>query len=300
MRWTVIRKRALAAYVGFAVGDALGATTEFMRPGEIQTRYKVHQEITGGGWLHLKPGQVTDDTQMSLALGEALLETGGVDEQVIASHFVDWMCGKPADIGHTIRQALSKFKMFGQTQADYSKYASSNGAVMRNLPVILATVNFPELLDEWSIRQSLITHNNNEALLGTLFLSRIAQQVIIYAQEAPLKQLCNCWFERHPRFDYKRYKRSIDGYIIDTLRTVLFFFFNTSDFESCLVGIVNAGGDTDTNAALAGMLAGPFYGLESIPRRWVKKMDRQIMGSIHKQVIELMNRFWDAGSAEVA
>lgn len=293
MQWAVIRERALAAYIGFAVGDALGATTEFMRPGEIQARYKVHQDITGGGWLHLKPGHVTDDTQMSLALGDALLESGGLDERAVANHFVDWMCSKPADIGHTIRQALSSFKMFGRIRAEYSTYASSNGAAMRNLPVIIATVNFPELLENWSLRQSLITHNNENALLGTLLLSSIAHQVIVYAQEAPLKTLCNCWFEKYPRLDYKRYNRSVDGYIIDTIRTVLFFFFNTPDFESCLIGIVNAGGDTDTNAALAGMLAGPFYGLNAIPRRWIKKMDPHVMQQIHNQVDQLIAQFWD-------
>ena len=60
--------RALGAYLGFACGDALGATVEFMSPKQIQKRYGVHNEIIGGGWLGLKAGEVTDDTQMALAL----------------------------------------------------------------------------------------------------------------------------------------------------------------------------------------------------------------------------------------
>ena len=64
--------RALGAYLGLALGDALGATVEFMTPREIAHRFAaqggVHRHIIGGGWLKLAPGQVTDDTTMSLAL----------------------------------------------------------------------------------------------------------------------------------------------------------------------------------------------------------------------------------------
>ena len=65
--------RALGAYLGLAVGDALGATVEFMLPREIRYQYGVHRDIIGGGWLKLKAGRVTDDTEMSLALGRALM-----------------------------------------------------------------------------------------------------------------------------------------------------------------------------------------------------------------------------------
>ena len=70
-----IGQRAVGAYLGLAVGDALGATVEFLTPREIRERYGVHRDICGGGWPRLKPGQVTDDTQMSLALGDAILNS---------------------------------------------------------------------------------------------------------------------------------------------------------------------------------------------------------------------------------
>ncbi len=293
MRWQEIRKRALSAYLGFAVGDALGATTEFMRPLEIQAKYQIHKDMIGGGWLHLKPGKVTDDTEMSLALGEALIEAGTMDEKIVAEHFLAWMRTKPADIGHTIRQGLSRYKLFGIYKADYCEYATSNGSVMRNLPTIIATVNTPELLSDWSRRQGAITHNNEISEIGMLLLSTLTQQTIVFAQTTPLKALLSSWIKAYPRFDPSRYKRSIDGYIVDTVRTVLYFFFNTNDFESCLIGVVNAGGDTDTNGALAGMLAAPFYGLDSIPDRWLNKLDRTVVSKIKDQTDQLINQFWD-------
>jgi ADP-ribosylglycohydrolase len=46
-----VEDRALAAFLGFAAGDALGATVEFMTKGEIAAEYGVHRDIVGGGWL---------------------------------------------------------------------------------------------------------------------------------------------------------------------------------------------------------------------------------------------------------
>jgi ADP-ribosylglycohydrolase len=51
--FTETLNRSLGAYLGFACGDALGATVEFMSPGQIQQRYGRHTEIIGGGWLGL-------------------------------------------------------------------------------------------------------------------------------------------------------------------------------------------------------------------------------------------------------
>ena len=82
-----LKNRAIGAYLGLAVGDALGASVEFLTPREIKQKYGVHQEIIGGGWLHLKPGQVTDDTEMSLALGQSIIEQQGVNAEKIADAF---------------------------------------------------------------------------------------------------------------------------------------------------------------------------------------------------------------------
>lgn len=56
------------------------------------------------------------------------------------------------------------------------------------------------------------------------------------------------------------------------MQTVFHWFFRGKSFEDCLVGTVNQGADADTTGAICGMLAGAYYGLESIPRRWLKKM----------------------------
>jgi len=79
-----IVRRATASLLGLAVGDALGATTEFMKPEDIRRQYGVHERIRGGGWLNLPPGRVTDDTEMSQCVARAILAKGGWDLAAVA------------------------------------------------------------------------------------------------------------------------------------------------------------------------------------------------------------------------
>ena len=69
------RDRIAGAIIGFAIGDAMGATTEFMNEGQIKLKYGQLTDIIGGGWLNLAPGEVTDDTQMTMCVMNALMKT---------------------------------------------------------------------------------------------------------------------------------------------------------------------------------------------------------------------------------
>ena len=89
-----VRERARAAFLGLALGDALGATVEFMTAGEIRAAHGVHRELVGGGWLRLKPGQVTDDTEMSLAMARAIDRAGGWSAPAVADAFAAWLKGR--------------------------------------------------------------------------------------------------------------------------------------------------------------------------------------------------------------
>ncbi len=67
------------------------------------------------------------------------------------------------------------------------------------------------------------------------------------------------------------------AYVADTMRAVLHAFFLAPSFEDCLVATVNLGGDADTTGAIAGAIAGAHFGLDAIPRRWVKRLDRALV-----------------------
>jgi len=163
-----LEDKARAAYLGLAIGDALGATVEFMTPNEIRTHHDVHKNITGGGWLKLRPGRVTDDTEMSLALGEALLSSQRIDAEIIAEAFSEWMRTKPVDIGNTVRRGLVYYRQHGETSVPKSEFNAGNGACMRTLPIALATLGADdELVINASRIQAHITHHSSLADAGT-------------------------------------------------------------------------------------------------------------------------------------
>src|SRR3974390_2499264 len=107
--------RALAAFLGFAGGDALGATVEFMSKEEIAAQYGVHCKIIGGGWLQLAPGKVTDDTEMALALGRSLMRRGELDVRDVCEEFAAWLQADPIDVGNTCRRGIRRSTTPGQT-----------------------------------------------------------------------------------------------------------------------------------------------------------------------------------------
>src|SRR5471030_1817571 len=104
-----LEDRALAAFLGFAIGDALGATVEFMTKGEIAALYGTHRNIIGGGWLSLSPGQVTDDTEMALALGRSLVRCGELNIRDVCDEFAAWLKAGPIDVGNTCRRGIRRY-----------------------------------------------------------------------------------------------------------------------------------------------------------------------------------------------
>ena len=62
------------------------------------------------------------------------------------------------------------------------------------------------------------------------------------------------------------------GYVIDTLEAALWALYNTDDFESGALKVVNLGDDADTTGAVYGQLAGAIYGVDDIPGGWLDKL----------------------------
>ncbi len=72
------------------------------------------------------------------------------------------------------------------------------------------------------------------------------------------------------------------------MQTVFHCFFSTHSFEECLIQTVNFGEDADTTGAIVGMLAGALYGVDAIPKRWLKKLDKDIKSEIEMQTQQLL------------
>jgi ADP-ribosyl-[dinitrogen reductase] hydrolase len=268
--------RAQAAFLGLAIGDALGATTEFMTPNEIKSRHGVHKAICGGGWLNLKAGFVTDDTEMSLAIADAILANGAWSQKEIADNFVTWMKSKPIDIGSTVRKGIRTYMTKGILGMPRNDWDAGNGAAMRMAPVAVYTVGDEALFRRCTLEQAHLTHNHPLSDAGTLCVGEMVQAAILGADRFQLHECTRRLTDEFPNFKFHNYKGNASGYIVDTLQTVFHYLFSTATFEECLIGIVNQGGDADTTGAIAGMIAGAFYGMDAIPRQWKKKLNKQV------------------------
>lgn len=284
----MIIARARAAFLGLALGDALGATTEFMTPGEIRNQYKVHRQIIGGGWLHLKPGRVTDDTEMSLCVARAIVDRGGWELVAIADNFVAWMKGKPIDIGSTCRKGIRDYLLNGTLEQPYSDNDAGNGALMRLLPTALYTLGDAALLQRCAIEQAHLTHHHPLSDAACLTFGKMIHAALLGADRFALHALARDLVAAYPKFHFNDYRGHSGGYVVETMQTVLHFFFTTSNVEDCLIGIVNQGGDADTTGAIGGALAGAFYGMEQLPRAWRKKLDPAVGEEVQKLAGELV------------
>lgn len=288
MDWDDIHRRAQGAYLGLAIGDALGATVEFMTPREIQDTYGMHRKIIGGGWLKLKPGQVTDDTGMSLALGDAILSTNGFNTKAAADAFTTWLKSKPVDCGSTCRRGIRRYMLDGSLEAPPNEGDAGNGACMRNLPIVLATLGDGNEFAKATLAQCHITHHHAFSDAASLALGRMTQQLLMGGGLKACRTIANDLISEHPAFRFDPYPKRASAYIVDTVQTVLYYFFRTDSFESCVTQVVNQGDDADTTGALAGMLAGAAYGVQNIPAHWLKKLDPKVAQAVEAQTEELL------------
>lgn len=260
------------ALYGFAIGDAMGATTEFMNQESIQKKYGVLDDIVGGGWLHLESGKVTDDTQMMICVMEALqdsIEVGsGVDyfHHLIGANFVEWLSRGPKDVGGQCSKYILYYMEHGKPKRYALPSELGNGGLMRALPCAL--INDLEL----NLIQNNFTHCNNEC---TTAIRRYHCSII------------DCFRHSWPYASIvtkSSGKMEPTGCVINTYQNAITHVTTGIDFSSAIISAVNDGGDADTIGALTGGLAGAMYGYKDIPQRWVQKLDPEIKKYLEKFV----------------
>ena len=283
-----IHQRALGAYLGFAIGDALGATVAFMTPAEIQHRYGMHRDMVGGGWFKLEPGQITDGAQMALALGQSIIDSDGWNVTATADAFAAWFKSKPVDVGNTCRLGIQRYITDGTLAGPPNEDDHGNGACMRNLPLALATLHDDDAFTRATREQCHLTHHHPLSDAATLALGRMTHALIRGGGIKGCRAEANRLIGAFPVFRFDPYPKRASGHIVESVQTVLYAFFRSDSFESCVTEVVNHGEDAATNGALGGMLAGAAYGVAGIPAYWLKKLDKSIRRGIEAQTGALL------------
>ena len=266
------------ALYGFAIGDAMGATTEFMDEHQIKEKYGEVCDIIGGGWLHLKPGEVTDDTQMMMCVCKAIEhgyysvfednEEFRLVEEILdscCSNFVEWYKTNPKDVGACCSKVIRNCSIYKcheswQTFAEDSE-SLGNGSLMRTMPIILAGLS-----EDVAISQGQLTHNNIMCDVTLSIYYRNLEKILYYGK-------------------FMSYATALvepTGHVGKTLNNALYWSQNTNTFEYAIINAVNHGGDADTIAAVTGSLVGALYGYEAIPQRWIDQLDSNVKNDLEK------------------
>ncbi len=275
-----LKDRFRGVLLGIATGDALGSPLEFQ---EARDSSHFITDMVGGGWLHLAPGEWTDDTEMTLCVVESLLAKRVFDPDDIAQRFVSWMKKQPKDIGsHTkhVLEEISEGSSWEQASREVQAQkpeGAANGSLMRCAPLSLFVYSNPDYIASLSPVLSRITHTHTDCewscvflnvLLSNLLIGKSKQDSVDDAYDA-CTEASEAFKERIGRAMEPLCETSPTGYVLDTLEVALWSFLHTSDLESALLVSVNRGADADTVGAVVGALAGARYGMAGIPVRWL-------------------------------
>ncbi len=277
------RDRALGAFLGLAVGDAVGTTLEFRRR-DAQPRV---EDMEGGGPFGLPPGHWTDDTSMALALADSLAAAGALDCRDLMDRFVRWRqhgdysCrGHCFDIGNTTRASLDRYLRTRDPLAGSTDPGSAgNGSLMRLAPVALRFWHDRPRLIASAAEQSRTTHGAEEAVDACQAFAALLADAIAGSPRADL--LAPRGFEGAPAVAQimagswrGRPRNTIhsSGYVIHTLEAAIWSVARTGNFRNAVLLAANLADDADTVAAVTGQLAGALYGLSAIPDGWLAKL----------------------------
>lgn len=319
------QKKIQNAILGLAVADAVGVPYEFLDREDIEREPAV--DMTEYGTHNQPKGTWSDDTSMTLALIDALTKgEEEIDYKRIADNFADWVQhaaftahNEVFDIGGTcfraIRRHIENPDLPAWECGEKSEQACGNGALMRILPLAFwllckygeAFLEVPQAREE-IYRVTAITHANACCALANLIYLTFAGQLISgqekktawdrTLEKIPAVIAADPWLKT-AKHSFSRLlsdgflqtpmeSLSGSGYVVHTLESAVWCFMNTQAYRSCVLAAVNLGEDTDTTAAVAGGLAGLYYGDGSIPPQWLEALAKR------EEILVLVDKYFSS------
>ena len=296
---------------GVVVGDALGCPVQFESRKEV-ARHPV-TGMRGYGTFHLPEGSWTDDSSLTIALMDSIRRNAGIDLDDIMENFMKWLYdgnftpyGKSYDIGRGTMQAINRYrknrkakKCGGDEERD-----NGNGSLMRILPACIYSSEMKSR-GKFTNRDAIETVHAVGALTHAHIRSNIACGLYFFmvhqiltgngSLQDRLQEGLTQGFAFYDSYladkeNLHYYDRLRDlaafsdapadkikstGYVVDTLEAAIWSLITTDRFDSALLKAVNLGDDTDTVGAIAGGLAGLYYGYDAIPEDWLSAVKRR-------------------------
>lgn len=271
--------------MGLVVGDALGVPVEFRK----RDTYKV-ADMIGYGTYGQPPGTWSDDSSMALATAASIARLGRIEPEDIMRNFAKWYFdaeftpyGEVFDVGGTTREAILDYKLGTPIDkcggTDFRD--NGNGALMRILPVALVPHSGSDVQ-----QVAGLTHNHLISHSACGIYVEIVEMLLAGQSKGEVMQTIKdnafCLLPELSRLaeleNLQREEIKSSGYVVDTLEAALWCWLHTDNYRDCVLTAVNLGDDTDTVAAVAGGLAGIYYGCggeSGIPEEWLAKIPRR-------------------------
>jgi ADP-ribosylglycohydrolase/fructose-1,6-bisphosphatase/inositol monophosphatase family enzyme len=292
---TGLLSRAEGCILGQLAGDALGGLVEFETASEIRRKHPNGVRVLedGGHWNTLG-GQPTDDSEMALVLARSILNNNRYDPEAAARSYAWWYESRPYDIGGTTATAVSAAAaamVAGGSAAESARDAArqdsqANGALMRVSPLgILGAGAMEGAAGDWAQQDASLTHPNtvcqhaNRVYAETLayairtgatpeLIHRFALDVADRAGSPKSITGAIADASSKPPGNYSRQM----GWVLIALQNAFWQLLHAKTLEDGIVSTVMSGGDTDTNAAIAGALLGAVYGRNGVPLQWLDRI----------------------------
>lgn len=280
-----LQNRYRGAMLGLAAGDAVGTTVEFRPRGS----FPPVREMVGGGPFGLRPGEWTDDTSMALCLAESLVSRRGFDAADQMRRYCRWRDtgylasnGRCFDIGLTVSAALRRFEESGEPFAGSpDPRTAGNGSLMRLAPAVLFGYPDAHEAERLAAESSRTTHGAAECIDACRLFARMLCRALSgapkhavllgdaegFAGEPAIAAIARGGYLRKSEDEIRG-----SGYVVESLEAALWAFAGADSFEEAVLRAVNLGDDADTTAAIAGQIAGAYWGEDGIPQRWKERL----------------------------
>jgi ADP-ribosylglycohydrolase len=310
-----LKERLQGGIIGVATGDALGVPYEICSRVEMEANPA--KDMIGFQSHNQPAGTWSDDSSLTFCLMEGLIPT--LHLELVGKLTTKWLredywCAaqKAFGSGGTTRKAVHKLEQgfpaisCGGTDEN----SNGNGSLMRILPLAFYLKDEKKIATRFSTVQkvSSITHAHFRSVFACFIFVEfgilLLQGLNKFEAYEKLKTIINK-FSKAQNFDLKEvtiFDRILNenifdqdiqnirgsGYVVHALEASLWCFFNTNSYAACVLKAVNLGEDTDTTAAIAGGLAGMYYGADAIPQKWKTQLAR------YEDIQQLIHRFYES------
>jgi len=319
------RPRIEGMLLGLAIGDALGNTSESLRPGERRSWHGEIRDYLPNPYADGRPvGLPSDDTQLAFWTLEQLLADDGLDPENLAQRFASRQI---FGLGSTVREFLLNHRD-GLAWHRCGPQSAGNGALMRIAPVLVPHVARPSTaLWADTALAAMLTHNDAASTSACLALVRMLWErlggaeapapdwwLATYVETARDLEGETRYRPRGGRYrDYEgplwRYAEKVvwdawrrglgvreacndwysGAFVLETVPSVLYILMlHGDDPEEAIVRAVNDTKDNDTVAAIVGAVMGATHGVDALPKRWRDGLLGRTGGADDGRVFELV------------